>query len=387
MLLIRGGLIHNAIDPEPFVGDILVDGGKIVKIAPHIDASDAEIYDAAGREVYPGFVEAHGHIGLDGYGIGFEGQDYNEYGDVVTPQLRAIDGIEPRDRALAEARDAGVTTLCVGPGSSNVLGGTFTAIKPVGVRVEQMIVKAEVAMKCAFGENPKRCYRDKGNSSRMTTAARLREMLFKAREYMNKLEAAKDDPSKAPAFDMKLNALVPVLKREIPLKAHAHQANDFFTALRIAHEFNVNITLEHVTEGHLVADELAKENVMLAVGPTLGHASKFELRNKSWTTPGVLAAHGCHVSIITDSPVIPQKYLPICAGLAVKAGMDPFKALQAITINPAEHIGITDRVGSLEAGKDADIVITDGCPFEIETSVIDVFINGKKTEKFVEVPI
>ena len=239
MLIIRGGLIHNAIDPEPFIGDILVDGGKIVKIAPAIDAPDAEVYDASDRDVYPGFIEAHGHIGLDGYGIGFEGQDYNEYGDVVTPQLRAIDGIEPRDRALAEARDAGVTTLCVGPGSSNVLGGTFAAIKPVGVRVEQMVVKAEAAMKCAFGENPKRCYRDKGNSSRMTTAARLREMLFKAREYMNKLEAAKDDPSKVPAFDMKLNALLPVLRREIPLKAHAHQANDLFTALRIAREFDV----------------------------------------------------------------------------------------------------------------------------------------------------
>ncbi len=384
MLLIRGGLIHNAIDPEPFTGDILVDGGKIVKIAPHIDAPDAEVYDAAGLMVYPGFVEAHGHIGLDGYGIGFEGQDYNEYGDPMTPQLRAIDGIQPDDQALVEAREAGVTTLCVGPGSSNVLGGTFAAIKPVGVRVEQMCLKAEAAMKCAFGENPKRCYREKGNCSRMTTAAHLREMLFKAREYMEKLDAAKDDPSKKPGFDMKLQALVPVLRREIPLKAHAHQANDLFTALRIAREFNVRITLEHVTEGHLVADELAKEGAMLAVGPTLGHASKFELRNKSWTTPGILAAHGCHVSIITDSPVIPQKYLPICAGLAVKAGMDPFAALKAITINPAEHIGVADRVGSLEAGKDADIVVTDGCPFEIETSVVDVFIDGVKTEKFVE---
>ncbi len=384
MLLIKNGRIHNAIDRDPFVADILVDGGKILEIAPGIERDGAEIFDAGGREVYPGFVEAHGHIGLDGYGIGFEGQDYNEYGDYVTPQLRAIDGIEPRDRALIEARGAGVTTLCVGPGSSNVLGGTFAAIKPVGVRVEQMCVKAEAAMKCAFGENPKRCYRDKGNCSRMTTAAHLREMLFKAREYMEKLDAAKDDPSKKPAFDIKLQALLPVLRREIPLKAHAHQANDLFTALRIAREFNVRITLEHVTEGHLIADELAKEGAMLAVGPTLGHASKFELRNKSWTTPGVLAAHGCHVSIITDSPVIPQKYLPLCAGLAVKAGMDPFQALRAITINPAEHTGVADRVGSLGAGKDADIVISDGCPFEIETGVIDVFINGEKTEKFVE---
>ncbi len=376
MLLIRGGLIHTAVDPQPFTGDILIEDGKIVQIAPSIDAPGAEIYDAAGRQVYPGFVEAHGHIGLDGYGIGFEGQDYNEYGDPMTPQLRAIDGIQPDDLSLAEARDAGVTTLCVGPGSSNVLGGTFAAIKPVGVRVEQMVVKAEAAMKCAFGENPKRCYKDKGNCSRMSTAAHLREMLFKAREYMEKLDRAAGDPEKKPPFDIKLNALVPVLRREIPLKAHAHQANDLFTALRIAREFQVNITLEHVTEGHLVAEELAKEGVMLAVGPTLTHASKFELRNKSWTTPGVLARAGCHVSIITDSPVIPQKYLPLCAGLAVKAGMDPFEALRAITIHPAEHIGIADRVGSIEPGKDADLVLTDGDPFEVSTRVEAVFIDG-----------
>lgn len=211
----------------------------------------------------------------------------------------------------------------------------------------------------------------------MTTAALLREILFKAREYMEKKEAAGDDISKRPAFDIKLEALIPVLKREIPLKAHAHAAEDLFTALRIAKEFNLKITLEHVTEGHLIVDELAKENVPLAVGPTLTSASKFELRNKSWTTPGLLAAAGCQVSIITDSPVIPQEYLPLCAGLAVQAGMDPFAALQAITINPAKHAGIADRVGSLEAGKDADIVITDGCPFEVSTTVKHVFIDGK----------
>ncbi len=378
MLLIRNGRIHDAVHREPYVADILVDDGKIRKIEPGLSAEGAEVVDAAGKEIYPGFVEAHGHTGLDGYGIGYEGQDYNEMGDINSPQLRAIDAIEPRDQALAEARDAGVTTLCIGPGSANVLGGTFAAIKPVGCRVEQMCIREEVAMKCAFGENPKRCYQEKGNSSRMTTAARLREMLFKAREYQQKLDRAGDDPAARPPFDMKLNALLPVLRKEMPLKAHAHQANDCFTALRIAREFDVNITLEHVTEGHLVADELAKENVMLAVGPTLGHATKFELRNKSWTTPGILAAKGCHVSIITDSPVIPQKYLPLCAGLAVKAGMDPFAALQAITINPAEHIGVADRVGSLEVGKDADLVMTDGCPFEVATNVLAVYIDGKQ---------
>ncbi len=377
MLVITSGKVFDAVHPEPRYVDILIDQGKIVEIGENLPKEGCEVIDAAGLNVYPGFVEAHGHIGLDGYGIGYEGADYNEYGDILTPHLRAIDAIQPRDFALKEAREAGVTCLNVGPGSSNVLGGTFAAIKPVGKRVDNMCVKKETAMKCAFGENPKRCYREKGNSSRMSTAAKLREMLFKAREYAEKLENSKEDPAKKPGFDMKLNALVPVIKGELPLKAHAHQADDLFTALRIAKEFGVKITLEHVTEGHLIADELAQENVMLAVGPTLGHASKFELREKSWTTPGVLAKAGCHVSIITDSPVIPQKYLPICAGLAVKAGMDPFEALKAITINPAEHIGIADRVGSLEKGKDADIVITDGCPFEIATQVKYVLIDGK----------
>lgn len=378
MILLKGGLIHNAIDREPFVSDILVDGGKIVKIEPNIDCEGAQVSDVTGLEVYPGFVEAHCHTGLDGYAIGFEGDDCNELGDILCPHLRAIDAIQPTDHAMQEAREAGVTTMCTGPGSANVLGGTFAVIKPIGVRVEQMCVRPEVAMKCAFGENPKRCYRDKGNYSRMSTAARLREMLFKAREYKAKLDRAGDDPDKRPAFDMKLNALLPVVDGTMPLKAHAHQANDFFTALRIAREFGVRITLEHVTEGHLVADELAKENVPLAIGPTLTHATKFELRNKSWETPGALAKAGCHVSIITDAPVIPQKYLPLCAGLAVKAGMDLFEALKAITINPAEHIGVADRVGSLEVGKDADIVVTDGCPFSVETEVKAVYINGEK---------
>ena len=380
MLLIKNGLIHDAVNREPYAADILVDGGKIVKIEKDICAEGAEIYDASGLEVYPGFVEAHCHTGLHGYGIGFEGADYNEMGDIVACHLRGIDAIEPRDETLVEAREAGVTTLCAGPGSANVLGGTFAAYKPVGKRIDDMVIKAEVAMKCAFGENPKRCYRDKGNSARMTTAAKLREMLFKAREYQQKIERAGDDAEKRPAFDMKMNALLPVMRKEIPLKAHAHQADDFFTALRIAREFDVNITLEHVTEGHLVVDELAKENVMLAVGPTLTHASKFELRNKSWETPGALAKAGCHVSIITDAPVIPQKYLPLCAGLAVKAGMDPFDALKAITINPAEHALVADRVGSLEVGKDADIVITNGCPFEVSTDVVNVFIDGQKVK-------
>ena len=376
--LIRGGLVHDAVHRDACKADILLADGKIAAIGTDLTApADAVVFDADGLDIFPGFVDAHTHIGLDGYGIGYEGCDYNEMNDIWTPQLRAIDGINPRDPSLADARKAGVTCVCTGPGSANVLGGTFLAMKTVGERVDNMIVRDPVAMKCAFGENPKHCYRDKCDSTRMSTAAFLRGALMQARDYGARKQAANGDVTKMPAYNQKLEALLPVLAREIPLKAHAHQANDIFTALRIAREFDLRLTLEHVTEGHLIADELAKEkDVPMAVGPSLTFASKFELQNKSWKPPGVLANAGCHVSIITDNSVIPQQYLPLCAGMAVKAGMDPFNALKAITINPAEHIGVADRVGSLEVGKDADLVITNGCPFEVMTEVRAVFIDG-----------
>ena len=381
--LIHNGRIHDAVHREAYVADILLADGKIAAIGGGLTApADAAVFDADGLEVYPGFVDAHTHIGLDGYGIGYEGCDYNEMNDIWTPQLRAIDGINPRDPSLADARRAGVTCVCTGPGSANVLGGTFLAMKTIGDRVDNMIVKDPVAMKCAFGENPKRCYRDKCDSTRMSTAAFLRGALMQARDYGARKQAANGDITKMPVYNQKLEALLPVLAREIPLKAHAHQANDIFTALRIAREFNLRLTLEHVTEGHLIVDELAGEkDVPMAVGPSLTFASKFELQNKSWSTPAVLTAAGCHVSIITDSSVIPQQYLPLCAGMAIKAGMDPFDALKAITINPAEHIGVADRVGSLEVGKDADVVITAGSPFEVLTEVKAVFIDGARIEQ------
>ena len=381
--IIKNGLIHDAVHREAYVADILLADGKIAAIGGGLTApADAAVFDADGLEVYPGFVDAHTHIGLDGYGIGYEGCDYNEMNDIWTPQLRAIDGINPRDPSLADARRAGVTCVCTGPGSANVLGGTFLAMKTVGDRVDKMVVRDPVAMKCAFGENPKRCYRDKCDSTRMSTAAFLRGALMQARDYGARKQAGNGDITNMPAYNQKLEARLPVLAREIPLKAHAHQANDIFTALRIAREFNLRLTLEHVTEGHLIADELAGEkDVPMAVGPSLTFASKFELQNKSWSTPAVLTAAGCHVSIITDNSVIPQQYLPLCAGMAIKAGMDPFDALKAITLNPAEHIGVADRVGSLEVGKDADIVITAGSPFEVLTEVKAVFIDGARIEQ------
>lgn len=380
MYCLKNGTIYDAVHPQPYQADLLIREGKIAKIGKDLEKEAPEgcqVIDLAGKNVYPGFVEAHCHIGLDGSGIGFEGNDCNEMTDILTPQLRAIDGIYPQDPTFEEAVRAGVTTVCTGPGSANVLGGQFAVLKTVGNRVDDMVINPMAAMKCAFGENPKRCYKDKNNFSRMSTAAKLRETLMKAREYMEKKELAEEDPSKKPAFDFKLESMIPVLKGEIPLKAHAHRADDIFTAIRIAKEFGVKLTLEHVTEGHLIVDQLKNEDYPMAVGPSLTHATKFELRNKTFTTPGILAKAGCRVSIITDSPVIPESYLPLCAGLAVRSGMDEFAALQAITINPAMHIGAQDRVGSLEVGKDADIVAMEGSCFEVSSVPCFVMVDGK----------
>lgn len=377
-MIIRNGTIFDAVNPTPYVADIAVRGGKIAAIGEALAAEPGEeILDAAGKNVYPGLIDAHSHLGLDNYGMGWEGQDYNEMGDILSPQLRGIDGFNPQERAIRMALEGGVTCVGTGPGSANVLGGTFFAVKTAGNCVDHMVLRDAVAMKCAFGENPKRCYRDKGNSARMTTAAKLREMLFKAQEYAAAKAAAQDDPAKAPKFDMKLEALLPVVRGEMPLKAHAHRADDICTAIRIAKEFGVKMTLEHCTEGHLIVDEVKASGFPAAVGPTLTHATKLELSNKTFETPGILDRAGVQVSIITDSPVIPQHYLSLCAGLAVKAGMDPFSALKAITIHPARHLGIDERVGSLEVGKDADIVMTDGCIMESGTSVLTVLLNGE----------
>ena len=380
-LVIRGGRIFDAVRRQPYEADILVEEGRIAAIGANLPAPEgAEVFDASGLNVYPGMVEAHGHIGLDGWALGYEGQDYNEYNDPVTPQLRAIDGINPFDYSLRDAALGGVTTICTGPGSSNVIGGTFAAIKTVGRCVDDMCLKPEVAMKVAFGENPKRCYRDKGISSRMSTAAKLREMLFKAREYAERLDAAGGDPAKKPAFDLRLHALLPVIRGEMPLKAHAHQANDILTAVRIAKEFGVKLTLEHVTEGALIVDELARAGAPLAIGPTFGQPSKVELQHKSWRTPGILSRAGCHVSIVTDSPVTEQAHLRFCAAMAAQGGMDPFEAFKAITIYPAEHIGVAGRVGSIEVGKDADFALMDGDLFALATRVVAAFVGGVRVE-------
>ena len=364
MLFIKNAYIKTMVGADIPDGCILVDdAGKIAAVGEKLCAPEnAVVIDAQGRLVTPGCVDAHCHIGLDNEACGWEGMDYNEMIDPITPQMRAIDSINPLDESFGNALRGGVTTACTGPGSANVVGGTFTTIKLAGKRVDDMVIRDAVAMKCAFGENPKRCYGQAGKKAPMTrmgTAALLRELLMKTKRYMEDKENDKN-----PAFNMKLECMIPVLKKEMPLKAHAHRADDIFTAIRIAKEFDLKITLDHCTDGALIADELAKEGLWAFVGPSLGSKTKIELAHKSFTTPGVLHEAGVPISIITDAPVIPLEYLPMCAGLAAKSGLPMEEAWKAITINPAKAVGIGDRVGSLEPCKDADIVIWTADPLQ-----------------------
>ena len=378
MLFITNGYIKTMVDPDISNGSLLIgDDGKIVAVGSDLSAPEgAQIIDADGRLVTPGCVDAHCHIGLDNEAMGWEGHDYNEIVDPLTPQMRAIDSINPQDEAFGLALQGGVTTACTGPGSANVVGGTFAAIKLSGNRVDNMIVKSPLAMKCAFGENPKRCYGQgmkKSPMTRMATAALLRELLFKTRRYLQDKEDGKN-----PGFDMKLEAMIPVIKGEIPLKAHAHRADDILTSIRIAKEFGVKLTLDHCTDGAVIAEELAQEGLPAFIGPSLGSKSKIELKNKSFTTPAVLHKAGVPISIITDAPVIPLQYLPMCAGLAVNAGLPEEEAWKAITINPATQTGIGDRVGSLEPGKDGDVVIWTANPMrDLGAEAAVTVVNGK----------
>ena len=378
MILIQNGYIKPMVGQDIENGCVLIDdNGKIAAVGKALTAPDGcTVIDAGGKLVTPGCVDAHCHIGLDNEGMGWEGHDYNEIVDPLTPQMRAIDSINPQDEAFGLALQGGVTSACTGPGSANVVGGTFVAIKLAGKRVDNMIIKNPLAMKCAFGENPKRCYGQglkKSPTTRMATAALLRELLFKAQNYMIDKDAGKNPP-----FDMKLEAMLPVMRGEIPLKAHAHRADDILTSIRIAKEFGVKLTLDHCTDGAIIADELAKEGYSAFVGPSLGSKSKIELQNKSFTTPAVLHEAGVPISIITDAPVIPLQYLPMCAGLAVNAGLDEETAWRAITINPAVQTGIGDRVGSLEPGKDGDVVIWTANPLTtVGAEAAVTIVDGK----------
>ncbi|NLY09059.1 MAG: amidohydrolase [Tissierellia bacterium] len=386
MIVIKNATIMPMTSETINNGQIEIENGKIsyVGIARDVDQVERTI-DARGSLVTPGLIDAHCHIGLFEEGIGFEGDDGNEMTDPITPNMRGIDGINPHDEAFELARAGGVTTAITGPGSANVVGGTFLAIKTVGNRVDDMVLKDPIAMKIAFGENPKRVYNGRKQTpmTRMGTAALLREALNKAKEYDGKMSL--EDESKHPGFDAKLEALRPVVRGELPLKAHAHRADDIFTAIRIADEFGIPITLDHCTEGHLIADHLGKIGKPAIVGPTFGNKSKFELNKKTFKTPKALVEAGVKIAINTDSPVIPLENLPLCAALAVKEGLDETEAWKSITINPAEICGISDRVGSLEVGKDADIVVFSGDPmhdvdYRVKYTIIDgvIVYEGKQ---------
>ncbi|MDP4092472.1 MAG: amidohydrolase [Bacillota bacterium] len=388
MLIVKNGKVLTMAGITLDKGYIAAEKGKIVYVGNDADIINkyinenktACIIDAEGKYVLPGLVDAHCHIGLWEDAVGFEGEDGNEMTDPVTPHLRAIDGIYHNDRSFTEARESGVTTVVTGPGSSNVIGGQFAALKTYGKRIEEMLIKEPVAMKVAFGENPKFVYNEKKQmpTTRMSTAAILRESLMKAKEYKMLLDDYEKDRENCdkPEYDMKLEALLPVIEGKIPLKAHAHRADDILTAIRIAKEFNVRLTIEHCTEGHLIKDILAEEGVSVIAGPSLTDRSKVELRNQTIKNPGILSNMGIKVAIMTDHPCIPIQYLSLCAALSMKEGMNEEDALKAITINAAELTGISDRVGSIEVGKDADLVIFDGHPFELRTNVVTTIING-----------
>lgn len=382
-LMILGGLVKTITGGDIPGGRVLVEDGRIAAVGADLAIpADAEVLHAEDCIVTPGLIDAHTHIGLHNEAVRWEGVDINEYSNPVTPQMRAIDGIYPQDEAFRLAVAGGVTTAVTGPGSANVIGGTAVCIKLCGDTVEDMILRDPVGMKIAFGENPKGCYGQNGRKepvTRMAIAALLREELAKARRYADEVAEAEADPEKKRPYDAALEAMLPVMRREIPLKAHAHRADDILTAVRIAEEFGVDLTLDHVTEGHLIAQALVKAGKPVLVGPSLGGKSKHELKEKSFATPGILHKAGLEVCIITDAPVIPLQHLPLCAGLAIREGMPEDAAWRAITINPARVAGVADRVGSLEVGKDADIAIFDADPLcSIQARAVQVLIGGVK---------
>lgn len=382
MLVLKNGNVMTMAGPA-FVGDVAIENGKIVAVGQNLSYSDAEVRDVTGMTVMPGIVDPHCHIGMWEDAMGFEGADGNECTNPITPELRAIDAINPYDRCFEEAVAGGVTTCVTGPGSANVIGGQFVAIKTHGDSVEDMVLRFPVAVKAAFGENPKRVYNGKNQtpSTRMATAALMRKALIEAQEYNEKLERGKADPEKMPERNLGKEILARVIRRELPMKIHAHRADDILTAIRICREFKLRYTLDHCTEGYLITDKLkealGEDCEGIIVGPLLTDRSKIELKNLSFKAPKVLEQAGIECAMMTDHPVTPEQYLPICTAVAVREGASEEGALKAITINAAKITGIADRVGSIEVGKDADIAVFSGHPFDFRSRCVLTLVNGK----------
>ncbi len=357
-------------------GNVLFED-KIISINGEIP-ENTEIIDAKGGYLTPGLIDAHCHLGMVGDSQGAESDDGNEDSDPIMPHLRAIDAINPFDRGFHEARCAGVTCVVTGPGSANPIGGQFAAIKTSGICVDDMVVKAPVAIKIALGENPKMIYSDKDEAplTRMGTMALIREALYKARDYSNSLYSSEEDGDKVD-FDMKNDALLPLIRKEIPAKIHAHRADDICSALRLAKEFDINVTIEHCTDGEVISDILANKNVPVMLGPTLTDRSKPELQSLGFPIYKTLSDKGVSVAIITDHPEITIGNLRLMAQLAVKNGMDREKALLAITSNAANNCYINDKVGLIKEGLDADFALFDSHPLDFMSENVLTIINGK----------
>ncbi len=368
LITIENGVFEN--------GYVDFSHGKITGFGDMKDAPPAKgkVFDAKGGVIMPGMMDAHTHIGIGEEGLRWEGMDYNEKTNPLTPSMRAVDGFNPFDTSIPKALAAGITTVGVSPGSANVIGGSIAAIKLCGDNVEEMLLKENAAIKMAMGENPKSCYGNEGKTpkTRMATAAMLRDILTKAKRHMQKLDAGED------VYDAELEALIPLLKREIPAHIHAHRADDIMTAIRIMHEFNIRFCIVHATDGARIAKHLAKEDFIPLIGPSEGPASKPETMSVGFATAGQLAAEGIEVAITTDHDVQPLWQLPTYAAMCVREGLAEEAALRAITIVPAKALGVEDRVGSIAKGKDADIVVLTGHPFLYTTKLSAVFVNGEK---------
>ncbi len=381
MLLIKNGKILTMAGLTYDKGSILINDKKIVEISDKISTNEkdiSEIIDASNCWVLPGFIESHCHVGIIEERKGFEGDDCNEKNEPITPYLKALDAINPMDSAFHNALSAGITGLMVGPGSSNIVGGQFVFIKAYGRSIDKMVVLDPAAMKVAFGENPKSNYDSKSKmpTTRMAIGAMLREELFEAKKYYTKKQNSKKNGDSFDE-DFRKECWIPVLEKKIPLKAHVHRTDDILTAIRLAKEFDLNLTLDHCTEGHLIAGEIKESGFPASIGPSLSTRNKVETRNLDFKTPGILSKEGIKVAVITDHPVTRIQDLIICAAFAAREGLGVEEGLKAITINAAEICNVADRVGSLEVGKDADIAIFNGHPMDIFTKTLYTIINGE----------
>ena len=381
-MLIFNGVVHPVDAPVIPNGYVELEDDKIKGVGP-MEAlpkgCEGPSLDVKGGHIVPGFVDAHCHLGLCGDALKFEGDDGNEATNPCTPHVRAIDGVNPLDRCFQEAREGGVTTVLTGPGSANPISGQGIVIKTLGAWVDQMVLKAPATMKMALGENPKTVYngRKETPTTRMGTASVIRTELARALEYMDRQDKADTEAgTNAPDYDPRLEALIPVLRGELPVHIHAHRADDIATAVRICREYGLQFVVVHGTEGYRVTELLAAEGVGVITGPILTDRSKPELAGLTIENPARLAKAGVEIAICTDHPVTPIQYLPLCAAVAVRGGLEPEEALRAITLGGARLAGVAHRVGSLTPGKDADVVVTSGHPLEWTGSVEHVFING-----------